>query len=95
MKPQFTVLASLGISVGIIYFVHYSQNAERKVGMQMEQVSLIFFFFIACTENEGRCTEGHGAADQERERGKTRTVDRTANKRKVDEASRNTTPNFQ
>lgn len=30
MIPQLTVLGSFGLAVGIIYFVHHSQNADRK-----------------------------------------------------------------
>lgn len=42
LLPKLTVLVSLGVAVGIIYFVHHSQSADRKrmrqgVEMDMER----------------------------------------------------------
>lgn len=31
MKPQVTLLASFTVAIGIVFFVHHNQNADRKV----------------------------------------------------------------
>lgn len=67
-RPQLALLGSIGIALGIIYSVHSSQNADRKV----TYIGIVYSnndagnVHTIWPANEIRCPERHRETAQER-----------------------------